>query len=360
MPKLALMTVLAVMHTAGELAPASSQRALPQSIVATAPFPLAIAMTGSQSTAAARAPLTADTPMRVASNTKTLVAATVLRLWEQHRIDLDSPIRRLLSPVTDATLTADGYDTDRITVRQLLSHSAGLYDHGSDPRYVEMLKSNKTRRFSRSELVRLMTEYADPQSAPGVRFQYSDTGYILLGEIIERRTGLNLASAVRKQLRLDRLPLRATYWERLERAPKRAPRRARQFLGELDVTDVDPSMDLYGGGGLVMSPNDLAIVFKALFDGALFDSPRTLSEMFWKGPHEGADGYRLGIFVKHLPTGDIWWHSGFWGTYAAYAPSTRQAIAAFSDHQAGVKPVLGLLEQLVLEPLRNDRADGRP
>ena len=76
----------------------------------------------------AQRPLTVDTPLRIASNTKTFVAATVLRLWEQGRIDLDAPIAPLLTTALDRLLRDDGYRTDRITVRHLLSHSAGLYE----------------------------------------------------------------------------------------------------------------------------------------------------------------------------------------------------------------------------------------
>ena len=321
---------------AGEL---PGQAALAE-LVARQPDPLAIHVTDGRDTVSdARAPLTADTPMRIASNTKTFVAATALRLWERKRLDLDAPIARLLKPETDALLRQDGYRTDRITVRQLLSHSGGLFDLGSDPRYHAYLRPGRPFHLSREDQVRLMTEYADPQSAPGTRYQYSDGDYILIGEIIERITRLPLATAVRRELRFDRLGLRSTWWEDVEPQPRGTPRRARQFIGDNDVTDVDASFDLYGGGGLVASPRDLATFFRALFGGRVFRDRRTLDMMLWKGPHEGADTYRLGIFVRHTPCGDIWWHSGFWGTYAGYAPATGIALAAFSDHQAGLKPV---------------------
>ena len=316
-----------------------------EQVVSAQPLPLAVYVIGKgERLSAAQGPIDVDTPLRIASNTKTFVAATVLRLWEQHRIDLDAPIDRLVAPETDQTLRAGGYDTGRITVRHLLSHSAGLYDIGSDPRYIERLKTNHSDRLSRADQIRLMVEYSHPLSEPGTKFQYSDGDYVILGEIVERLTGRNLAKAVRRELKLDRIGLSDAWWERFENPPAAGHPRARQYLGDLDVTDVDPSMDLYGGGGLVMSPRDLATFFKALFDGRVFHSKRTLQEMFWKGPQEDADRYRLGIFVKHTSEGDIWWHSGFWGTYAGYAPATGIALAAFSDHQGGFKPALPALE----------------
>jgi D-alanyl-D-alanine carboxypeptidase len=292
---------------------------------------------------AGKRPLTVDTPMRIASNTKTFVAATVLRLWEQGGIDLDAPIRPLIAPALDAKLNADGYDTTVITVRHLLSHSAGLYDHGGDPRFEAAMRGDPGHRWTRETLIGLMTEYADPKSAPGVQFSYSDDGYILLGDIVERITGKNLAAAVREQLRLDALGLNSTYWEVFERPRPGAEPRARQFLGTADVTAVDASFDLYGGGGLVMSARDLARFFKALFEGKVFARPQTLGVMLGEGGHKGADTYRFGIFVRHTPRGDIYWHSGFWGTWAGYSPETGTAVVGMTTNQQGFRAMLPVL-----------------
>ncbi|HEX8301409.1 serine hydrolase domain-containing protein [Sphingomonas sp.] len=191
---------------------------------------------------------TSDTPVRVASNTKTFVAATVLRLWEQGRIDLDAPIAGLVTPALDARLKADKYDTVRITVRHLLSHSGGLYDHGNDKRFEEALYNDPKHRWTPDALIGLMTDWGDPLSAPGAEFKYADADYILLGDIIQRITGKTLAAAMREQLKLDKLGLKSLYWEVFEQPRKDAPPRARQYIGEREVTGVDASFDLYGGG----------------------------------------------------------------------------------------------------------------
>lgn len=287
---------------------------------------------------------TAATPVRVASNTKTAVAATVLRLWEQGRIDLDASVGPLLDPGLDACLRSDGYDTRRITVRQLLSHSAGLYDHGSDPRYVEAVMADPGHVWTRDEQIGLMVAYGDPQGEPGAAFRYSDDGYILLGDIVERITGLDLAAAVRRELRLDRLGLRETWWEVKEPAPRFGPARARQFIGPADASDIHASMDLYGGGGLVMSARDLARFFAALFGGRVFDRPETLREMLRKGPHQGVDAYRLGIFVEAEGVREIYWHSGFWGTAAYYDPASRTAVAGATLNQEEYRKLLRVLK----------------
>ena len=154
------------------------------------------------------------------------------------------------------------------------------------------------------------TSQPRPIGPPGAKFQYSDTGYVLLGEIIERTAGDSLAAVARRELGFDRLGLATTWWEIAEPAPAGAPR-ARQFLGKRDVTDVSATMDLYGGGGLVMSARDLARWTADLFEGRVYERPATLAEMLAPGAHEGADGYRLGLFAKRIGGAEVYFHLGW-------------------------------------------------
>jgi D-alanyl-D-alanine carboxypeptidase len=290
-------------------------------------------------------PMTVDTPVRTASNTKTFVAAAALRLWEDGKLNLDSPISGLLTPRLDQLLKSDGYQTDRITVRHLLSHSGGLYDHGGDSRYFKAILAAPGRVWTRQEQVALSMDYGDPQGAPGSAFRYSDTGYILLGDILERSTGEPLAVLIRRLLKLDKLKLRSTWWETAEAHPAGAEPRARQFAAGVDGTDWHPSFDLYGGGGLVMSARDLATFAAALFEGRIFKRRETLGQMLWQGPHRGGDYYRLGLFADKVGDHYYYWHGGFWGTFIYYAPHRRVAAAGVTTRQTG----FGRLKQIVGE-----------
>jgi D-alanyl-D-alanine carboxypeptidase len=295
-------------------------------------------------------PLTTDTPLRVASNTKTFVAATVLRLWEQGAISLDAPIVSLLAPTLERLLTSRGYRTDKITVRHLLSHSAGVYDHADDPRYFKAVLANPTHHWTREEQVGLSCHYAGPTNEPGQEYKYSDTGYVLLGDIVERVTQAPLAHSVRHQLRLDERGLASTWWELVESQPAGTQARARQFLDDIaitDVTDLSATLDLYGGGGLVMSVRDLATFHQDLFENRVFDDPATLAEMLRKGEHEGAEDYRLGISVKRVGGRECYSHTGFWGTAVYYSPDAGVSIAGFTTHRAWRPALVALLEDAV-------------
>src|SRR4051812_20005814 len=155
-------------------------------------------------------PLTSDAGFRIASNTKTFTAAAILRLVEQGRLSLDTPIAGLDAPETVDALRADGYRVDSITVRHLLQHTSGIYNYGKDPAYETAVAAEPAKRWTRLEQVRFAVDHGDPLGEPGTMYAYSDTGYALLGEILERVTGTSLGDAYRTLLGFERLHLDAT------------------------------------------------------------------------------------------------------------------------------------------------------
>lgn len=256
-------------------------------------------------------PLTPAHTFRIASNTKTYVAAAVLRLVEQGRLALDAPLSGLVDPVYDALLRGDGYDTDAMTLAMVLSHTAGLGDHTDDPRFEERVVADPAYHWTVDEDLRLLVEWREPVGAPGERYRYSDTGYILLGTILERVTGEPLAAAVRGLVDYERLGLAATYWELLEAAPEGLTPRAHQYLGDLDTTGFLPYFDLYGGGGLVTDVRDLTGFLRRLMHGEVFEQASTLEIMI----EGGSPDYRFGLFPNPCGDRELLGHSGFWNTF---------------------------------------------
>jgi D-alanyl-D-alanine carboxypeptidase len=160
-------------------------------------------------------------------------------------------------------------------------------------------------------------------------------------------TGLSLASAVRKQLRFQTLGLTSTWWEITESQPRFTEPRARQFIGEQEITDVNATMDLYGGGGLAMSARDLAIFTGNLFEGRVFEQPHTLLEMVREENHEGAGGYRLGVATSVIDEHVCHSHAGFWGTVVYYSPPFELAVAGFTTLR-NARPELVSLVQMII------------
>jgi D-alanyl-D-alanine carboxypeptidase len=271
--------------------------------------------------------LTIDTPLRVASNTKTFVAATCLRLAARGDLDLDASLASLADPDLVAQLDEAGYATKRITVRQLLMHAAGLRNH-ADMDYVHAVLADPGHAWTRKEQVARMTTQGGPLGEPGEVYEYSDTDYILLGDILERLTKEPLAAVVREEIGYDRLGLHCTWWEDAEHAPEGSAKPASQYLQGFPVSTIDASADAHGGGGLMASASDLARFLDALFHDRVFDDPATLELMRTAPGHPDPENYRIGLTPMSFGGHDAIGHAGFWGTVAVYVPDLDVTIAA--------------------------------
>ena len=277
------------------------------------------------------APLTSAHTFRIASNTKTYVAVSVLRLAEQGRLALDDPFGEHLPARYRDLLQADGYDLDAITLRHVLSHTAGLSEHPADPRFVQRILADPHHAWTRDEQIRCLVDWTDPLGTPGERFSYSDDGYILLGAIIEDKTGKNLGQAVRELCGFEALGLNHTWWEILEKKPAGAGPRAHQYFGELDTIDWHPGLDLWGGGGLLTDAHDLGRFMRLLLTGEVLRDEASLAAMTGGGTTD----YRLGLIVTELGGHVAYGHTGFWNTFAFHVPALDLTVSgAVLNHHA--------------------------
>lgn len=288
--------------------------------------------------------LTVDTPFRIASNTKTFLAAAFLRLWEQDALSLDDDITQYLSANYQQTLLELGYDLNTITLRHLLSHSSGLFDHANEA-YLEDVMKDPSHKWTREEQIARYAQQGFPIIPAGKRFIYSDTGYILLGDILSQFMRKDMATAVRELLHFQDLDLPQTWWEGLERQPNRPKVRARQFTGEHESTHIDASMDAFGGGGLVMTTLELAKFTADLFEDRVYLHPSTLKEMKWQGSHTGAANYRLGLMAEETGIGTLYYHLGYWGSVAYYLPEKQIAIAGFTTQKNNRENLIAIIKE---------------
>ena len=276
-------------------------------------------------------PIRPDQPARLASTTKTYVAAAVLRLAEQGKLELDDAISTHLSKSLNGILQADGYRTGEITVRHLLTHTGGIADHLVDA-FLNALVTDPMRDWSAEGIIAFLTGATDPLGPPGTRFLYSDGGYILLGDILRQATETSIGAAVRQLLRFEELGLQATWWEVMEPEPSKVAPRVSQYFFDADTRDWNPSFDLYGGGGLVATMPDVAKFYASLFAGRVFSDPATLRTMLTPvipergGPLSnmlglGASQYCHGIFASEHAGYTIFSHLGAWGTAGGYVPA---------------------------------------
>lgn len=142
--------------------------------------------------------VTADTYYRIASNTKNFTASAIMNMWEDGWLDYKAKITDVI-PGTKTTYTPGDSDWDipfknDITIEMLLQHSAGVYDVDNSPvegyndlSYTQaVLEADPSHQFSTSEMVKVLTQKQIFYFKPGAGYNYSNTGYSILAEIIKR------------------------------------------------------------------------------------------------------------------------------------------------------------------------------
>ncbi|GAB3708735.1 serine hydrolase domain-containing protein [Amycolatopsis oliviviridis] len=251
---------------------------------------------------------------RIASVSKVFVATLVLQLVAEKRVGLDEPVQRSLPGLLPYP--------EPITVRQLLQHTSGLpRDLAPEDTWASWpeVDTERFEHFDSDDQIRLSVTKQPLQFKPGTGWAYSNTGYNVLGLLVEKITRKPLERALAERitgplhLRDTSLPrdfpfligAAARGYEQLYDAPR----------GLTDVTTYNYSR-YFGAGGMVSSGKDLNRFFEALFGGRLL-SADLLKQMKTTVPAGGALEYGLGLMKLNLKTAGacaeditIWGHGG--------------------------------------------------
>ncbi|MFI0815330.1 serine hydrolase domain-containing protein [Streptomyces sp. NPDC021098] len=260
---------------------------------------------------------------RAASVTKTFTATVVLQLVAEGRLSLSDPVEKWLPGV----VSGNGNDGSRITIRNLLQHTSGIYRY--DPTEetgdtAAAFEQNRYRHIAPEEIVAgAMKHRPDfPPAAeddPDPRWNYSNPGYLLAGMIIEKATGHPWAEEVRDRI-VRPLHLTGTY------APGDDPRlygphahTYHRFPGSPEWTDTTLRNVNWAGsaGALISTDRDLDRFYSALLGGRLLP-PAQLAEMRRtvrvNAAYEMAfPGMRYGLGLAQQPLtcgGSRWGHGG--------------------------------------------------
>ena len=297
--------------------------------------------------------LRAEQTFRVASITKTFVATAIWVLHERGALDVNQSIEAYISAAHIDLLKKGGYDPSKILIKHCLHHSSGLFDYavGSET-YLHLVSSQPDKRWTRTEQLEGAMKWGTTYGEPGEEYHYSDTGYILLGEIIERITTKNLGLSLRQILGYEKLGLAATYLESLDDTIASSLPQVHRYLGREDATTWDNSIDLYGGGGLVSTSADLAKFYFHVFNGQLFLKKETMEGFMMPSrarlPAGITDDYRSGFQVVTIFGEEAYMHGGFWGTFVLYIPAYNASIAINltkdGPYQYLIKEVITLLK----------------
>lgn len=194
-----------------------------------------------------RSPVDADTVFRIASMTKSFTALAILKLRDERRLALDDPAERYVPEL--AGLAYPTTDSPKITIRHLLSHSAGFPEDNP--------WGDQQLAISDEEMARLMREGIPFSSPPGVAYEYSNFGYAILGRIVTRASGMPYRDFVTAEI-LRPLGLASTTLDPSAVPPDRL---ALGYRWEDDQWKEEPPLadGAFGAmGGMLTSMRDLA------------------------------------------------------------------------------------------------------
>ncbi len=289
-------------------------------------------------------------PALIASNTKMYVSVAVLRLIEDGKLGLYAPIENLLTNRTKSLLQKDQYDLKAIKIVHLLSHTSGIQDYVNDD-YMDQITQTPKHRWTRDEQIALAMKVGQPLSKPGKGFSYADVNFLLLTEIIEQKTGKPFYTSIRNLLNYRRNRIKNTWFYTLEPKPRNTLPLVHQFAGELgwDSYHIDPSFDLYGGGGIAATTKDLARFCQLLFEKKIIKDPETLNLIYTDlGVTKNKHGkYLLGLSESKIGGFTAYGHGGFWGTMVQYFPELNTSISVFVLNRDKNKLRKEILEALV-------------
>jgi D-alanyl-D-alanine carboxypeptidase len=279
---------------------------------------------------AAGDPVAAGTPFRVGSISKPFIATMVLQLVDEGLVELDETLSTYLP---DTPIGGD------VAVRMLLNHSSGLPNYTDQSAFTTDVFANRNRVFSPDEIL-AWVEDADTDE-PGEHFAYSNTNYILLGQLIEHVTGTDLDAALQQRIS-EPLGLEATRFAPVETANPdglAAPWSPTVFHGDADAAYDSIASAAWAAGSLTSTTGELATFFDALFSGKLV-STAALAEMIEGGPH----GYGLGLGILDHPSGTRFYgHDGGipgYTSFAAFDPNTGNTVVVLTNNDQVVAPEL--------------------
>lgn len=278
-----------------------------------------------------------DDAFRAASVTKSVTAVVAVRLAREDRLALDGPLGdQLGSELLERWRSLEALS--RTTPRHLLAHTSGLPDYFHDEAFAASVRREPNRAWHPVELVDHVAAHGTPHFPPGEGFRYSDTGYVLVGILLEQITGQPL-HAVYRDVVFDPLGMGTTWLE--GREPARELEVAHHYSGELDMTTLSPTID-WAGGGLATTAPDLTRFVRGLWSGLILASDGleqltrwTAGASFPPGHAVRYDDYGLGIGRVVVEGVELVGHTGFVGAFAFHAPE-QDAVLIGTHNQSQV------------------------
>ena len=267
-------------------------------------------------------PVERDTPFAIGSVTKQFTCACVLLLAEDGKLSVDDKVAKYYPNLTSA---------NEISLYDLMAHTSGYTDY-----YPLDFLDRRLRSPIQEDA--LLAEYAGAELdfEPGTRWSYSNTGYTLLGRVVDKASGESMGQFLKKRI-LEPLGMTHSVFEPGPDMKGRAQGYSSFALGPAEPVDLESKGWLGAAGGLWASGPDLARWDLALMSGRVLE-PGSLRLMTTAKRLKNGDptGYGCGLSIRQVEGETIWTHggavSGFLTTNTMI-PRTRSAVILLTNSE---------------------------
>jgi len=324
-------------------------------------------------------PIGPDTPYHVASISKAFTSVLVARLHEKGLLNFDDSITRYLPRETlEGLFVYQGTDhSGQVRVRHLLNHSSGIADciEGKPLRKRSILQlavEEPQRLWTPDDVIAYTRDNQRAVAPPGRKFHYSDTGYRLLGKIVEKVGGRPFHESLHAEI-LDPLGMKNS-WLMFCSHPASgvSPKIADSFHGGHEISAYRSMSIAWAGGGIASTTEDLLLFHKALAENRLV-SKETLERMGSdRGKFSIGMEYGYGLLFINIAritlvypkSLNLWGNFGSIAAFMFYNPDHDAYLIGSFNHSAYVVRqvffLIGLMHRIgrIEKPARRDIGDG--
>jgi len=270
-------------------------------------------------------PLTMESRYRIGSITKMFTAALVLQLVDEKKLKLTDTLDKFFPQIANA---------DKITIGYILAHRSGIHDSLLDK---NLRPVPKTEPITKEQLLALIAK-GKPDFEPDAKHLYSNSGYAILGLVIEKVTGKPYEETLRKRI-ASKIGLKDTYVATGNiDVSKNEALTYMNLGGEWKPVEETHPGNLFSAGAIVSTPNDLARFIQALFDRKVISTESlTLMKTMRDGDGIGMEPFNFAgkTFYGHTGGADNY------GAWLAYLPEEKLAVAYTTN--AKVYPVVNIV-----------------
>lgn len=312
----------------------------------------------------------ADTHYRIASVTKTFTAAAIMLLDQQGLLDIYDTVTSSIPGSKDPYLPdTDDFAIpykDRITIKDLLSHRAGVFDVFNDPipiesdepyagmnyiGYIQDTENDEPHRYSLSELAAVIAKDHLTYGEPGTLYHYSDSGYMLLPVIIERVSGIPYDQFLSEHffVPMGLHDTTAVFEPNDTLLPEPYFEGYSRWDAEYFNTTEDNMSSNIGAGNIISTPKDMASWMRLLLSG---QSPLKSSQItLMTEIPEGNNAYALGLSKTSVGIGHSGAHPGYLNfvVYDETSDVSMVVVMPFIDYNEGNMDHVSAASQMMIE-----------